>query len=145
MENKRKNRILLVSHNLALQDSLGQVLKSNGFEVLAVESGRQAVEVLAANAMSVVVLDYETPFILPGSWNQSSRTLEELTDMDAFLPLVLICAPDVEPERTGMLIADIVLRQPVDELALLDAIETLLSETLKERVFRKSGHVAVLR
>jgi hypothetical protein len=60
-----------------------------------------------------------------------------------FLPLLLLCDPEDELDHPTLLMADTVLRHPISAAALLDALDLLLTETLRERVFRKSGHVAL--
>ena len=68
-----------------------------------------------------------------------------MTDIDPFLPLVLTCESEADLDHTTSLMADIVLKHPVGPSTLLDAIHTLRAETLKERVYRKSGHVSIFR
>jgi hypothetical protein len=74
-----------------------------------------------------------------------SSTLEALTDIDPFLPLVLTREPEVELDHATSLMADMVLTHPVVPLVLLKAIDTLLLETLRERVHRKSADFPIIR
>jgi CheY-like chemotaxis protein len=139
-----KNRILLVSNNLHERESLTKMLRHGGYEVIATESGREAVEEFLAMPIRAIVLQHETPFDGADVFAGSARTIAELTDIDPFLPLLLLCDPEDKLEHPTSLMADTVLRHPICASALLDALDMLLGETLKERVFRKSGHVAVL-
>jgi CheY-like chemotaxis protein len=139
-----KNRILLVSNNSPERDSFTKMLCDGGYEVIATESGREAVEKFVAMPVSAIVLQHETPFDGADVFAGNARTISELTDVDPFLPLLLLCDPEDELEHPTSLMADTVLRHPIRASALLDALDMLLGETLKERVFRKSGHVAVL-
>jgi len=136
MKNQRaKNRVLLVSDDFTVRESLGDILRSDCFEVLSAENGVKAVKAFAANAINAIVLDYRTPFDGKDFVSGRSSTLEALTDIDPFLPLVLTREPE----------ADLVLTHPVAPSALLEAIDMLLVETLKERVHRKSGDFAIYR
>lgn len=142
---RTNNRVLLVSNDFTVRESLGDILRSSGFEILFAENGGSAVKVLVANAVSVIVLDYRTPFGTKGDAGRGSRTIEALTDIDPFLPLVLTREPEVELDHATSLMADMVLTHPVAPLTLLEAIDTLLGETLQERVYRKSGDFALVR
>ena len=142
---RTKNRVLLVSNDFTVRESLGDILRADGFEVLSAENGVKAVKALAANAVNVIVLDYRTPFDAKDVVSRRSSTLEALTDIDPFLPLVLTREPEVELDHATSLMADMVVTHPVEPLALVEAIDTLLVETLKERVHRKSGDLAIYR
>lgn len=140
-----KNRVLLVSNDFTVRESLGDILQSANFEVLFAETGAAAVKILAANKIGVMVLDYQTPFTAKNGASRKSRTLEALTDVDPFLPLLLTHEPQVELEHATLLMADLVLSHPVGALPLLEGIDTLLGETLTERVHRKAGNPALAR
>lgn len=142
---RKKNRVLLVSDDFTVRESLGDILRSEGFEVLFAENGVKAVKTFAANAINAIVLDYRTPFDGKDFVSGRSNTLEALTDIDPFLPLVLTREPEFELDHATSLMADMVLTHPVEPLALVEAIDTLLVETLKERVHRKSSDLAIYR
>jgi len=139
------NRILVVSDDYTVRESLGGILDSAGFTVLHAENGRDAVKTLLANPVKALVLDHRTPFEPNGGVSRGSRTLEALTDIDPFLPLVLTCEADLELDHRTTLMADLVLRHPVSPEALRDGMDLLLTESLRERVYRKSEFTAVLR
>ena len=86
---RAKNRVLLVSDDFTVRESLGDTLRSDGFEVLPADNGVKAVKVFAANAINGIVLDYRTPFDGQDFVSGRSSTLEALTDIDPFLPLCL--------------------------------------------------------
>lgn len=142
---RANNRVLLVSNEFTVRESLGEILQSSGFEILFSENGAKAAKALVANVVSVIILDYRTPFDAKDVVARRSSTLEALTDIDPFLPLVLTCESKAELEHATTLMADMVLTHPVEPLALMEAIDTLRTETLKERVYRKSGDFALIR
>ena len=142
---RTKNRVLLVSNDFTVRESLGDILRSDGFEVLSAENGVKAIKAFAANAINAIVLDYRTPFNGKDFVSGRSSTLEALTDIDPFLPLVLTRESEVELDHATSLMADMVLTHPVEPSALLEAIDTLLVETLKERVHRKSADFTIIR
>jgi len=137
-----KKRILLVSNNSFERESLAEILRDS-YQVVLAESGREAAEKFLATPVSAIVLQHDTPFNGADVFAGSSRTIAELTDIDPFLPLLLLCDPADELDHATSLMADMILRHPISTTALLDALDMLLTETLRERVFRKSGHVAL--
>jgi CheY-like chemotaxis protein len=137
-----KKRILLVSNNSFERESLAEILRGS-YEVALAESGREAAEKFVTTPVSAIVLQHDTPFDGADVFAGSSRTIAELTDIDPFLPLLLLCDPEDELDHPTLLMADTVLRHPISAAALLDALDLLLTETLRERVFRKSGHGAL--
>jgi DNA-binding NtrC family response regulator len=138
-------RILVVSDDPSAREALGEMLRAADFNVLLAENGRSAVRTLMANPVSVIVLDFRTRFDAEDSRLKKSKTLSALTDVDPLLPLILTCDADAELDHETALMADLVLKHPVQPSALLDAIDTLLGESLRERVYRKSDYIATLR
>lgn len=138
-------RILLVSDDPSAREALGEMLQAADFNVLLAENGRSAESTLLANPVSVIVLDFQTRFDAKDVGSRKARTLTALTDVDPFLPLILTCDADTKLDYETALMADLVLQHPVQPSALLDAIETLLGESLRERVYRKSDYIATLR
>jgi response regulator RpfG family c-di-GMP phosphodiesterase len=138
-------RILLVSDDSSAREALGEMLRATHFSVLCAESGRSAEQMLLENPVSLIVLDYRTRFDAKDSLARKSRTLAALTDVDPFLPMILTCAADADLDYETALMADLVLRHPVPAPVLRDGIDTLLGESLRERVYRKSDYIATLR
>ena len=81
---RTKNRVLLVSNDFTVRESLGDILQSDGFEVLSAENGVKAIKALAANPINVIVLDYRTPFDRKDFVSGRSSTLEALTRHRSF-------------------------------------------------------------
>lgn len=138
-------RILVVSDDPSARAALGEMLQAADFNVLFAESGCSAVKTLVANPVSVIVLDFRTRFDPKDSIGRRSKTLSALTDVDPFLPLILTCDADAELDHETALMADLVLKHAVQPSALLEGIDTLLGESLRERVYRKSDYIATLR
>lgn len=121
------------------------MLQAADFNVLLAENGRNAESTLRANPVSVIVLDFRTRFDAKDVISRKSRTLAALTDVDPFLPLILTCDANTELDHDTALMADLVLKHPVQPPALLDGIDTLLEESLRERVYRKTHYIATMR
>lgn len=140
-----KKNILIVGDDPARRDDLAALLELEDYRVLSSETGRRASVTLTANPVDLMVVDCTTTSRSPEPALRASRTVEALTNYDPFLPLLLLCASEDELDSRTRLMADMVLTHPVEFSALLNAIETLLSESLRERAQRKSGHVALFR
>lgn len=136
---RTNNRVLLVSDDFTVRESLGDILQSGGFEVLPTANEQQAVEALEANRIGVIVLDHRTLSDASEFSPGKVGTLEVLTDIDPFLPLVLTCSRETDLDHASSLMADLVLRHPIAPLELLEGVDTLLTETLRDRVLRKSA------
>ena len=145
MTRYNKNRVLLVSFSSSIPESIGPALEANGFEVFLTETGQKALRTMRERLIDVIILDQQTPFDKHDASSDKFRTLEAITDASPLLPLVLICGRTTELSYEASRMADIILRQPFDTPTLLDAVETVLEETLRERAHRKAGTVAILR
>jgi hypothetical protein len=121
------------------------MLQAARFNVMLAGNGRNAVTTLLANPVSIIILDFRTRFDSKDCTSRKSKTLTALTDADPFLPVVLTCHGNAELDHEMLLMADLVLHHPVQPSALFDGMDLLLSESLRERVHRKSGYIATLR
>lgn len=140
-----KNHLLLISADPAIRRQIAEPLEEEGFRVLLAETGQRGLKSLRDYLVDGVILDYGTPFGRNDSSPNKSKTLEAITDASPFLPLILICRSTAELSHSASLMSDIILVDPVEPGTLLDAVETVLQETLRERARRKAGSIAVLR
>ncbi|HCL92413.1 MAG TPA: hypothetical protein PLI04_04645 [Verrucomicrobiota bacterium] len=140
-----KKNLLVISDDPARQDALTALLEREGYGVTRSKTGRPAAALLAARPVNLVVVDFTTAPNASGRAGHASRTLQALTDVDPFLPLLLLCKREDELDDSTQFMADMVLTDKAATPVLLDAIETLLSESLRERAQRKAGHVALFR
>lgn len=142
---RTKKRLLLAGPENPDRDRIRKMLESEGFDVLLAETGQQALRTLRDYLVDGIVLDEATPYARYDADTGGKKTLEEITDANPFLPLVLTCPATAELDHATSLMADMVLFHPVAPAALLDAVDTVLNETLRERARRKAGDIAVLR
>lgn len=140
-----KKKILIISDDPVRRDALAALLELEGYGVVCSDAGRRASVALATNPVSLMVADCPGTSSWPGRAVRTRRTVEALTDVDRFLPLLLLCGSEDELDHRTSLMADMVLTHAVETPALLEAVETLLGESLRERAQRKSGHIALFR
>ncbi|HWQ92438.1 MAG TPA: hypothetical protein VN673_12265 [Clostridia bacterium] len=138
-----KKRVLVVSADAPFKELVGEVLRSYGHTVFLADTGYRALRDVKDNLFDAVVLDHETPFMKHRSMSESRDTLQAITDQNPFLPVVLTCRSRNALDHSTLLMADMVLETPVKYSALVDAVETLLNETLRERAHRKAEDVRV--
>lgn len=139
-----ENRLLHVGSAGPVRNQHLDFLVRKGFQVLRAETGQRALQMIRDNLVDGVILECGAPFARHCARSIRSRTLEAITDACPFLPLVLLCPADVELSHRESLMADMVLFDPIERELLLDTMEAVLEETLRDRAHRKAGRVAVL-
>lgn len=140
-----ENRILVVSNDFTVRELLGEILEAADFTVHLAAHGREAVKTARTHPVKAIILDYRTPFDAKSGAPRHVNTLEALTDLDPFRPVILTCKAGVELDYRSRLMADLILRHPVTSVALLDGLKLLLSESLRERALRKSEYTIASR
>lgn len=138
-QRRAKDRVLLVSPDGAAREAVEEALQRNDFRVLLARTGQEALRILKEHLVDLIVLDYGTPLARHGVASRSIHPLEAITDASPFLPLVLVCEAETELDHSTSLMADAVVAQQAGETALIDAIDTVLEESLRQRAQRKAG------
>lgn len=115
--------LLLVDDDPAVASALGNLLATEGYDVVCAHDGRAALDALAAHGRpELVLLDLCMPGM--GGWD----TFERLTAFDPSLPVVVITArPDQQP-LAAVAGVDAVLEKPLNVARLLETIRMLLVE-----------------
>jgi CheY-like chemotaxis protein len=139
-----KAKILIVTDNAAAQTSLAEILTAKGYQTVHTVAA-DAFRMLAENPSHLILVHDCFAARASQRTDARRRTLEALTDLDPFVPVLLIARPQEDLDYPTTMLADLILTEPVAATALLGGIELLLSETLLERSQRKSGHIALFR
>ena len=90
MESSRKQRILIVDDDSAVQVSLALLLKQSGFEPLCCDDPAQALALLAQQTIDLVLQDMN--FSLHTSGEEGMRLLVEIKQAQPALPVLLMTA-----------------------------------------------------
>lgn len=117
------NRILLVEDDIALRDTLADVLADEGFEVACASNGREALDKLGKGLLpDLIVLDLVMPVMDGWAFRDAQRLRPDL----ARIPMVVLSAsfPPDSP-RIRALEAQAVLSKPVGLDRLLAALRSL--------------------
>ena len=132
-------RILLVDDEVAFTRSLSQVLMFRGYEVEAVDNGRDALRALGERPFDAVVLDLKMPGM------DGITTLEEIQQLGLFAQTIILTGhgTDETAEKARAMGAHDFLHKPFDLDELLGSIESALKK--KARIETKSDLDRMIR
>lgn len=118
--------IAVVDDEAPIRKALTRLLNSAGFAVEVFSSGTEFIEFLKTRRPACLVLDLHMP--LMNGFEVQAR----LAETGANIPTVIITGHDSSETREHALVGRpaAYLRKPVDDQALLDAIELALSHNL---------------
>lgn len=109
--------ILLVDDELAILETLAEVLAWEGYQVVTASNGSEGLAVLAQQRADVVLVDYMMPVLDGVQMLRAMRADPALRDIPV---VIMTAAPRALPDVVR---ADVtVLRKPFDAVTLLDAI-----------------------
>jgi DNA-binding NtrC family response regulator len=125
-------RILLVDDEVAFTNSLSRLLLIRGYEVKAVNDGKEALRVLGEAPFDAVVLDLKMPGM------DGITTLEEIQQLGLFTQTIILTGHGTEEtaEKAREMGAHDFLHKPFDLKELLASIEGALKK--KTRVETKA-------
>src|SRR2546423_279059 len=131
-----KKRILLVDDDHAVLQSLARVLIAEDYVPLLARDGKNALEVLAAGHVDLIMLDLNMP--VRDGW----QTFQTLSRDYPLLPIIIITARC--NQRFPALAAGVgaLMEKPLDFPHLLETIRALLEEPPEERLARVSGRLS---
>lgn len=129
-----KARVLLVDDDLSVLDALGNVIESEGFEVVRAADGQEAVEKFSRRPADIVLLDLMMP--VKSGW----ETLEALRTINPWLPVIVITArPDAYPVATAKGVAGL-MQKPLDIALLLETMNELLARPVTKPLLRTTSN-----
>ena len=132
----RGQSILLVDDDSSVREMVGRVLSAEGYQVLTAVNGVQALGIVAANNIDLVLLDLNMPG--QGGWD----TFKKLTSIDPSLAVLIITArPNQLFTALGTGVGGL-LEKPLDFPILLRTVSALLTESTGLRLARMTGHQA---
>lgn len=110
-------RVLVAEDHAANRRLIGALLRPLGFEMVMACDGREAVEMFAAEHFDVIVMDMQMPEM---DGVQATRTIREMSERGAEIPIVALTANATEDDRQRCLDAGMndFLTKPLDPRAL---------------------------
>lgn len=139
------DQLAYIDRDAIRRESFCRALAAAGFYLTQFESGRPAVHHLLTQPVHGVIVDWGSSHEPKSPLPAGKRVVQEITRADAFVPLILLCDRSEVLEHDTSAATDIVLRYPVPTRQLVDTVKGVLSETLRERVQRKSGYIFAFR
>jgi CheY-like chemotaxis protein len=131
-----RKTILLVDDDPSVREMIGRVLTGEGYLVLSAANGAEAVGIVEANRIDLVLLDLAMPVL--GGWD----TFEQLTARDPLLAVIIITArPNQLFTALGAGVGAL-LEKPLDFPKLLTTVSLLLTEPMESRLARIAGQHA---
>ena len=115
-----KIRVLIVDDNALFIDSLSDILKEKGYEVVAVESGEEALKKVEQTPFDVVLLDIKMPVM------NGVEAFKGIKKINPRIPVIMVTAFSAEDLIKGALKEGAygVLRKPLDINKIIAMIET---------------------
>jgi DNA-binding response OmpR family regulator len=137
--------IVLIDRDKMRRGELRNALSEQGFSVAEFEAGRDAPQHILFNSMNAVLLDYGISYEPENPVPGGKQIVQEIVNIDAFVPLVLLCdrCETLHHETTAA--TDLILRRPLTDRQVVESLQTVLKETLRERAQRKSGYIFAFR
>lgn len=134
-----KAKILLADDDPEILAALSAALRSEGYEVIAANNGREACEYFMRHQVDLVLLDLK----MPG--RDGWAVFERLTTANPLVPIIMITArPDQYPLAVAAGVAAF-MEKPLDLPLLMGAIDELLVEPLEHRLSRLAGRRPIAR
>lgn len=137
--------IILIDRDHIRREAARKALLPEGFEAITFECGKDATRHLLFNSTEGAVIDFGSAHEPSSALPDGKRIVREMMENDAFLPLVLISDRSDVLDHETVSAADFVLRRPLSTIQLKNALNTVLSETLRERTQRKSHYIYAFR
>jgi DNA-binding response OmpR family regulator len=123
-------RILIVDDEQSIRESLGKLLRAEGWDIVLAENDREAIEKISNERIDLMLLDLGLPI------NDGWTLLKWLTEFNPSLPVIIITGrwkQDKLAEEAG---ADVLMEKPLDVTRLLQNIRELIEEPAETRVRR---------
>ena len=123
--NKIAHKILLVEDDRSLRKLVTMILELEGFNVSKAENGKQAIDFLGREEVSLVILDLFMP-VMDGGYvlNWMRNVAHSIT------PVLIFTAVMDEQTRSKMLAAgaDCFINKPLDAEQIIQAVNNLLNK-----------------
>jgi CheY-like chemotaxis protein len=134
-----KGTIILADDDPEILAALSAALRSEDYEVIPANNGREACESFMRQQVDLVLLDLRMP--VRDGW----AAFERLTTTNPLVPIIIITArPDQYPLAVAAGVAAF-MEKPLDLPLLVRAIDELLVEPLEQRLSRLAGRRPISR
>lgn len=129
----RGKRILLADDDPGVRESLAAALRSDGYAVFPAKDGQDALDIVSAAEVDLVLLDLNMP--VKNGWD----TFERLTAEHPLIPIIIITARPNQLFTALNAGVGALLEKPLDIPTLLRTMNALLAESAEARLARLAG------
>jgi CheY-like chemotaxis protein len=120
---ERTHKVLVADDDESVRESLRKLLQGEGYQVIAVANGAEAVETfrLEQNQIELLLVDLNMP--LKNGW----ATLDRLIEINPSLPVLIVTGQPNQSDMAEAAGVSALVEKPIDVPALLLLIQTLLA------------------
>jgi len=129
-----KKKILIVDDDASVRNSIGNVLREAGYDVLQSGDGQEALAKFDAREIDLLMLDLNLPN--KSGWD----TFEGFTSRNPTLPTIIITGQSRQSQMAMAAGAGALMEKPLDVSELLQTMQELLTEPEEARLRRMSGY-----
>lgn len=117
-----KKTILLVDDDSQIRESLGSLLRSEGYEVRLAADGQQGIEIFNTKQIDLLLLDLN----LPG--NSGWEIFGAITSANPFLPIIVITGREDQHDLATLAGVGALMEKPLNLPLLLESIRELIAQ-----------------
>lgn len=128
-----KNRILIVDDDEQIRESLGKVLRTEGYEVMLAADGQEGIGIFDTRRIDLVLLDLNLPG--NGGW----EVFGALTSSNPFLPIIIITGREDQQDLAILAGVGTLMEKPLDVPLLVKTIAEMVAEESETHLKRLAG------
>lgn len=134
-----KKAILVVDDDLQIRESLGKLLRAEGYEVALAADGQAGIDLFDKQRIDLVLLDLSLPG--DGGW----EIFGAITDTNPCLPIIIITGRENQHELATLAGVGALMEKPLNLPVLLETVSKLIAEAPEARLERLVGLRSDLR
>src|SRR5208282_3218080 len=129
------NKVLIADDDASVRESLRKLLHGEGYQVVSVANGAEAVETFyrEQNQIDLLLVDLNMP--LKNGW----ATVDRLIEVNPSLPILIVTGQPNQFEMAEAAGVSALVEKPIDVPALLQVIHKLLAKPVMSSV-QGGGH-----
>lgn len=128
----RTHRVLVADDDASVRESLRKLLHGEGYQVLSVANGAEAVETFRRELDQIDLLLVDLNMPLKNGW----ATLDRLIEINPSLPVLIITGQPNQMEMAEAAGVSALVEKPIDVPALLKLIHELMVGQIEPRLQR---------
>lgn len=127
---ERTHKVLVADDDESVRESLRKLLHGEGYQVIAVANGAEAVETFCREQDQIDLLLVDLNMPLKNGW----ATLDRLLEVNPSLPVLIVTGQPNQYEMAEATGVSALVDKPIDVEALLQLIQKLLTGPVESRL-----------